>query len=100
MVSLAQMAGCRNLEREHLRPLQLPRGLEAPIPGLILFCSKDHSKLEMLLPDGHAVDLLAVYYAAEECARAGVLLENSALHGKLREALLGRNVGQDDQVPQ
>lgn len=69
MVSMMQMEAVRRLESDGFHPVQLPHGLDTPIPGLILFADVKHRKLLMVQGDGSTVDLLVVYRLALDCVR-------------------------------
>lgn len=69
MVSMMQMQTCMALEDEGMVQIELPMGLAAPIPGMLLFIDEAQKKLEMVLPDGSVVDILKVYRLAEDCIR-------------------------------
>jgi hypothetical protein len=69
MVSMAQMETCRALAAERLRPVDMPDGIDSPIPGVILFADDGHRSLEMVMGDGRTVDLLKVWRLAEDCIR-------------------------------
>lgn len=92
MVTMAQMRGCRELEHEGLRPLQVPRTIQSPIPGALLFMSLDHGRLEQLMPDGRAVDLFALYDAVQQ-----VMLGKPGSVDDLRKAFEGRMVANEGQ---
>ena len=69
MVSMMQMQTCMALDDEGMMQVNLPRGNQTPIPGLMLFADKAHTKLEIVLGDGSVVDILKVYRLAEDCIR-------------------------------
>lgn len=91
------MQGCCKLNAEGLVPLELPRTANSPIPGLILYIDEGHTKLEMLLADGQAVDLLKLHRVAEDWYRS----DNAdffpvSIAERLIEVLRGRNVAGDE----
>lgn len=69
MVSMMQMQTSMALEDEGMKMVGMPCGKDTPIPGLILYGDTQHTKLEMVLPDGSVVDILKVYRLAEDCIR-------------------------------
>jgi hypothetical protein len=64
-----QMATCIALGCDGFCGVNLPRGAETPVPGLILLTDTRHTKLLMVQGDGSTIDLLAVHRLAEDCVR-------------------------------
>lgn len=69
MVSLEAMRASIAMEAEGLHGVALPMTINSPIPGLMVFADEGHQRLEMLRPDGTAIDLLKVWRLAEDCVR-------------------------------
>lgn len=64
-----QMGACIALDKEGFKSVDLPMTHMTPVPGVILMADCGHQQLLMVQPDGSAVDILAVYHAAEDCVR-------------------------------
>lgn len=64
-----QLGTCIAIEKEGFQSVTLLVTHMTPIPGLILMADCGHQQLLMVAPDGRAIDLLAVYAAAEDCIR-------------------------------
>lgn len=70
MVSMSQFRACQRLKDEGYVSVGLPFDPDhTPIPGMMLMVKPDQTSLVKVLPDGRAIDLLAVRNLAEECIR-------------------------------
>ena len=69
MATQKQWEAGQRLEAEQMHKVGLPLTDNTPAPGLILYANERHTRLEMLLLDGRAIDLLSVYRAAYDCIK-------------------------------